>query len=191
MYGTMTAPQRPHLPHAQTTTRLQTTATGNSDPSRPLLERAATTDNITRPTSQRATRPSLLNRISSHIDAALELSTEASYTHRHRPAQPSHWTDHAHRGALLQTWDSIREAAAMPKSKLPRSVVGQVVATEKSVVLQFPELAEGEVVLEKEWVEYVLGVSLRHPFCAEGKMGRWEVLSGAAKVGGVRAWGPW
>lgn len=70
-------------------------------------------------------------------------------------------------------------------------MIGQLVAAEKSVVLQFPELAQGEVVLSRDWMEYVLGVSLRHPFCAEGKMGRWEVLSGAAKVGGVRAWGHW
>ena len=70
-------------------------------------------------------------------------------------------------------------------------MAGQLEATEKSVLLQFPELAEGEVALGREWVEHVLGVSLRQPFCSEGNMGKWEVLSGAAKVGGLRAWGPW
>lgn len=70
-------------------------------------------------------------------------------------------------------------------------MAGQLEAAEKRVLLQFPELAEGEVVLGREWMEHILGVSLRQPFCAEGNMGKWEVLSGAAKVGGLRAWGPW
>lgn len=70
-------------------------------------------------------------------------------------------------------------------------MAGQSEATEKNLLLQFAELAEGEVVLEREWMEYILGVSLRQPFCSEGNMGKWEVLSGAAKVGGLRAWGPW
>ena len=70
-------------------------------------------------------------------------------------------------------------------------MAGQLEATEKSVLLQFPELKEGEIILGREWMEYVLGVSLRQPFCSEGNMGKWEVLSGAAKVGGLRAWGPW
>jgi hypothetical protein len=73
---------------------------------------------------------------------------------------------------LLKTWDSVHEAAVSSQSRYPRSVIGQLVATEKSVVLQFPELAEGEVVLGREWMEYVLGVSLRQPFCAEGNMGK-------------------
>lgn len=56
---------------------------------------------------------------------------------------------------------------------------------------QFPELKEGEVALSWAWMEYVLGVALRHPFCAEGGMGRWEVLAGPARVGGGRGWGHW
>jgi len=60
------------------------------------------------------------------------------------------------------------------------------------LLLQFPELGEGEVTLSRDWMEYVLGLGLRHPFCSEGKaMGRWEILSGVGKVGGARAWGPW
>lgn len=85
----------------------------------------------------------------------------------------------------------MHEAAPREKSRHQRSVAGQLEATEKSVLLQFPELAKGEVVLGRQWLEYVLGVSLRQPFCSEGNMGKWEVLSGAAKVGGLRAWGPW
>jgi hypothetical protein len=67
-----------------------------------------------------------------------------------------------------------------------------LVAVEKSLLLQFPELGEGEVTLTRDWMEYVLGMGLRHPFCSPGKaMGRWEILSGVGKVGGARAWGPW
>jgi hypothetical protein len=189
-YGATTTPKRPLLPHAQPLIGTQDTTTAAPNLSRPILTRAATTTVIPR-ASQPVIRPGLLHRISSGIDNALELSTQASYAHRNRPAPPSHWTDHAHRDALLKTWDSVHEDAASSKSKYPRSVIGQLVATEKSMNLQFPELAKGEVVLGREWMEYVLGVSLRQPFCAEGNMGKWEVLSGAAKVGGLRAWGPW
>lgn len=53
----------------------------------------------------------------------------------------------------------------------------------------FSELDEGERPLTREWIEYVLGVALRQPFCAGEKMGRWERLSDSA---GARAnWGPW
>lgn len=72
-----------------------------------------------------------------------------------------------------------------------RFVTTQLAVVEKTFLTQFPELKEGEVPLSRDWVEYVLGVSLRHPFCAEGRVGRWEVLAGAAKVGGMGAWGPW
>lgn len=191
MYGATTAPQRPLLPHAQTTTVVEETTSATPNFSRPILTHAATTTAVPRTTTRPAARPGLLHRISSGIELALELSTESSYAHRNRPAEPSHWTDHAHREALLKTWDEVHEAAPREKSKYARSVAGQLKATEKSVLLQFPELAEGAVVLEREWIEHVLGVSLRQPFCSEGNMGKWEVLSGAAKVGGLRAWGPW
>jgi hypothetical protein len=174
MYDATTAPQRPPLQHAQTLAGTRDTATAAPNLSRPILTRAATTTAVAIPrtTNQPATRPGLIHRISSRIDNALELSTQASYAHRNRPSPPSHWTDHAHRDALLKTWDSVHEAAVSSQSRYPRSVIGQLVATEKSVVLQFPELAEGEVVLGREWMEYVLGVSLRQPFCAEGNMGK-------------------
>ncbi|GAB7330907.1 hypothetical protein MBLNU13_g02430t1 [Cladosporium sp. NU13] len=191
MYGAIPTPQRPLLPHAQTTTVVEETTTATPNLSRPLLTHAATTTAVPRTTTRPATRPGLLHRIFSGIDLALELSTESSYAHRNRPAQPSHWTDYAHREALLKTWDEIHEAGPREKSEQSRSVAGQLEAIEKSILLQFPELAEGGVVLGREWMEYVLGVSLRQPFCSEGKMGKWEVLSGAAKVGGLRAWGPW
>lgn len=191
MYGTTTTSQRPLLPHAQTTTGVEETTTATPNLSRPQLTHTATTTAVPRTTTHAAARPGLFHRVSSEIENALELSTESSYAHRNRPAQSSHWTDHAHREALLNTWDEVHEAAPKEKLKHSRSVAGQLEATEKSVLLQFPELAKGNIVLGREWLEYVLGVSLRQPFCSEGNMGKWEVLSGAAKVGGLRAWGPW
>ncbi|KAM0716939.1 hypothetical protein Q7P37_006791 [Cladosporium fusiforme] len=188
-YGTLSSPeQRPALLHAQTAIGIpNTTPVANPNLSRPLLTRAATESAAV----QRTARPGILKRISTRINEALDLSTENSYTHRNRPQQPSHWTDHAHWKALLQLWDASKETAeANQTAKLPRSIAGQLVAVEKDLIAQFPELKEGEVPLSRQWMEYVLGVALRHPFCAEGKMGRWEVLSGAAKVGvaGVDGW---
>lgn len=191
----MSAPQRISIPRAQTTAgesstsaqgRPQLTHATKSSTSLPTLESAA----ATKTTRKTETRPSLFKRITMQIDNALELSGSST---ANTPPQPFHWTDYAHRAALLQTWDDIHEAAAAStKSKYPRSVTGQLMAVEKSLLLQFPELGEGEVTLSRDWMEYVLGVSLRHPFCTEGKsMGRWEILSGVGRVGGARAWGPW
>ena len=188
---TMSAPKRISVARAQTTAgesttpanvRPQPTHASKSSNSLPTLENATST-------TKTSNRPSLFQRITMQIDNALDLSGPSA---SNRPPQPSHWTDYAHRAALLQTWDDIHEAAASTKSKYPRSVTGQLVAVEKSLLLQFPELGEGEVTLSRDWMEYVLGVALRHPFCAEGKsMGRWEILSGVGRVGGARAWGPW
>ena len=193
----MSTPTRLSNARAQTaaggSTKLATAATANPTLSRPLLTPANETSNSlpalesATATNTTPTRPGLFKRITTQLDNAL-----ASSTQRERPPTPSHWTDYAHREALLQTWDAINEDAANTKSKYPRSVIGQLVAVRASVMSQFPELAEGEVPLSTDWMEYVLGVGLRHPFCAEGKMmGRWEILSGVGRVGGARAWGPW
>lgn len=81
----------------------------------------------------------------------------------------------------------VEEKAA--KSKYQVSTTARVVSTEKSMLHNFPELGKGEVVLDRDWVEYVLGVALKHPFCTAERMGRWEVL---ASSGGARGtWGPW
>ncbi|KAM0713053.1 hypothetical protein Q7P35_000504 [Cladosporium inversicolor] len=45
---------------------------------------------------------------------------------------------------------AFREVAPKEKSKHARSVAGQLEATEKSVLVQVPELAEGQVVLGRE-----------------------------------------
>jgi hypothetical protein len=187
--NTMSAPTRLAIPRAQTTAGEVSTwaeahplvSTAKTSTSLPILESATT--------AKHEPRPSLFKRITMQIDSALDLSGTAA---SNIPPPPSHWTDYAHRAALLQTWDDIHEAAASTKSKYPRSITGQLVAVEKSLLLQFPELGEGEVTLTRDWMEYVLGMGLRHPFCSQGKaMGKWEILSGVGKVGGARAWGPW
>ena len=157
---------------------------------RPLVTRSATTQAAlpqqlqysTFPPPQRK-RPSLFRRATDMLD----LRSTTSYTTRHAPTQPSHWTDHAHRNTLTTTWDAEHSAAA--QSKYSRSITAQLVSTQKIMLVEFPELAEGPVPLSHKWIEYVLGISLRHPFCTAEKMGRYEVL---ASSGGARAnWGPW
>ena len=140
---TISAPQRISIPRAQTTAgesstsaqgRPQLTHATKSSTSLPTLESAA----ATKTTRKTETRPSLFKRITMQIDNALELSGSST---ANTPPQPFHWTDYAHRAALLQTWDDIHEAAAAStKSKYPRSVTGQLMAVEKSLLLQFPEL---------------------------------------------------
>nr|OQO24906.1 hypothetical protein B0A51_04765 [Rachicladosporium sp. CCFEE 5018] len=130
---------------------------------------------------------SLLRRITSTADALLDLS---SATHRNAPRAPSHWTDHMHRRALLDTWDRVHEAAGSSDSKYPKSLVGQLVSVEKEMLTKFPELVEGERGLGREWMEYVLGVGLRFPWCTTEKMGKWEVVASVGKLG-ARGWGPW
>jgi hypothetical protein len=189
--ATMSAPSRRSITRAQTIAGEATTSAKagplltnptQTSTSLPTLESATT--------AKPATRPSLFKRITTQIDSALDLSGSAAADNI--PPSPSHWTDFAHRAALLQTWDDIHEAAASSKSKYPRSITGQLVAVEKSLLLQFPELGEGAVTLRRDWMEYVLGLGMRHPFCSEGKaMGRWEILSSAGRLGGSRAWGPW
>ncbi|KAI6792550.1 hypothetical protein KC361_g6684 [Hortaea werneckii] len=157
---------------------------------RPLVTRSATTQAAlpqqlqysTFPPPQRK-RPSLFRRATDMLD----LRSTTSYTTRHAPTQPSHWTNYAHRNTLTTTWDAEHYAAA--QSKYSRSITAQLVSTEKIMLVEFPELAEGPVPLNHKWIEYVLGISLRHPFCTAEKMGRYEVL---ASSGGARAnWGPW
>ncbi|KAK3070967.1 hypothetical protein LTR53_009504 [Teratosphaeriaceae sp. CCFEE 6253] len=126
------------------------------------------------------TRPSLLRRATDLLD----LNPTTSYTHRNAPDTPSHWTDHAHRSALLAIWDTVHAAAPTAKS-----LIAQVVETEKRMLLCYAELGEGEAPLARSWVEYVLGVSLRQPFCTAERMGRYEMLAGSA--GGRLNWGPW
>jgi len=75
-------------------------------------------------------------------------------------------------------------SAIAAESKYPKPITAQVVSTEKRMLLEYSELAEGTVTLSREWIEYVLGVSLQHPFCTTERMGRFEVLSVS---GGARA----
>lgn len=132
-------------------------------------------------------RPSLLSRAAQAISSQLELGDGTSFAHRHAPAPPSYWNDQAHRRYLIRLWDAVGEQAA--KSKYTVSITARVVSTEKSMLHHFPELGKGDKVLTRDFVEYVLGVALVHPFCTAENMGRWEILSAS---GGARGtWGPW
>lgn len=188
-YSAISSSTRPTISRALTTMNIPaTTPPATPTFSRPIPTRAASANQAVRQTNDKkaaTTRPSLLKRISSHFDATLELSRQTTRT----PKRPSHWTDHAHRAALVKTWDLFREEAAKSISKDPPTVRVQLADVEKAMLLQFPELGTGDLVLGRVWMEYVLGMALRHPFCAEGSMGRWEVLSGPAKMGGMGAWG--
>ncbi|KAK4893692.1 hypothetical protein LTR27_007939 [Elasticomyces elasticus] len=157
------------------------TATPTPVMSRPILNRSSATTSSS--TSKISARPSLLRRATDLLD----LNPATSYTRRHAPATPSHWTDHAHLAALLKIWDSIH--AAPSTSKYPISITAQVAATEKEMLLAYAELAEGAELLTTTFIEYKLGVSLRRPFCTAERMGRFELLSSS---GGPRGnWGPW
>ncbi|TKA72691.1 hypothetical protein B0A55_06492 [Friedmanniomyces simplex] len=201
------AASRPSMVRATTTSAQLSTAKPTPLLSRPLMSRPTTTlktPTALRPSlSQRTstasnppTRPSLLRRATD----LLELNPSTSYAHRHAPATPSHWTEHAHRESLLRVWDTVHAAAtAAPspsssssaaKDPTPSSsLTAQVLETEKQILLEFAELGEGDVVLGTEWVEYKLELCLRRPFCTAERMGRFEVL--AASAGGRGNWGPW
>ncbi|KAK6410856.1 hypothetical protein LTR95_018161 [Oleoguttula sp. CCFEE 5521] len=194
-YGTQdsSSTARPNFTRAMTTLPSTTATLDPSETrprlSRPLLNRAATTaaglQSIAN--APKPARPSLLRRLTSTADALLDLSNA---THRNAPPAPSHWTDHMHRRALLETWDRVHEAAGSSDSKYPKSLVGQLVSVEKEMLVDFPELVEGERGLGREWTEFVLGVGLRFPWCTTEKMGKWEVVASVGKLG-ARGWGPW
>lgn len=57
------------------------------------------------------------------------------------------------------------------------------------MLVEYGELAEGATPLDREWVEFVLGVCMRPPFCTAARMGRFEIL--ATSAGGRANWGPW
>lgn len=132
-------------------------------------------------------RRSMLSRAAQVISNQLELGDGTSYAHRNAPPTPSYWNDNAHRRYLVRLWDAVNEQAA--NTKYTVSTTARVVSTEKSMLHAFPELAKGDRTLSRDWVEYVLGVALRHPFCTAEKMGRWEILASSSGARGT--WGPW
>lgn len=176
------------------TTRSIATPSNSADEGTPLLSRplvnrstsaATVLQNANRQThpSTPAARPSLLRRATDFVASAIDISNDY-YTGN--PSAPSHWIDHTHRKPLLQLWDAVSSAAAA--SKYRASITSQLLSTEKRMLERYPELGEGEVQLTTDWIEHVLGVCMRHPFCTSSKMGRWHVL---ASSGGARGnWGP-
>ncbi|KXT03195.1 hypothetical protein AC578_4792 [Pseudocercospora eumusae] len=189
---------RPHLFRAATTVaavRTEVTSTAAlTIPTRPKLGRAKTTTTafldqrtaMVGISSMDRNHPSLFRRATQAITQTLDLGDERA--HRNAPKAPSNWNDHAHRRYLVKVWDSVSDVTAN-SSKYPKSTTAQLVGTQQHMVSMFPELSEGEVRLSREFIEYVLGVALRHPFCTQEKMGRWEVLasSGSQRMN----WGPW
>lgn len=132
-------------------------------------------------------RPSLFSRAKNVISNQLELGEGTSYAHKNAPPAPSHWNDQTHTRTLVKVWDAIEDRAANAKYQI--STTARLVSAEKNMLHIFPELAEGKNVLTREWIEYVLGVALRHPFCTADKMGRWEILASSSGTRGT--WGPW
>jgi hypothetical protein len=133
-------------------------------------------------------RPSLLSRATNALAQNLEIHDADSYAHRTAPPSPSNWND-THRRYLLRVWDSVAELTASSAKHSSKSIPAQLAATQQTVLKTFPELADGKVALTREWIEYVLGIALRHPFCTAEKMGRWELLASSGGARGI--WGPW
>ncbi|KAK5108994.1 hypothetical protein LTR62_007628 [Meristemomyces frigidus] len=191
---------RQSLLRAATTAGATGTIITNTEPARPLLSRPLLTRTSsstailqisTLTNNQPKKRPSLLHRAT----AILQLNSKTPDTYLNRPAQPSHWTDHAHRNPLLQIWDTVQNEASTAATSVAAgtkqqvSITTQLLTTEKIMRAEFGEVGEGDVVLTREWIEFVLGVCLRQPFCTADRMGRFEVL--AASAGGRGNWGPW
>ncbi|KAK3677939.1 hypothetical protein LTR78_002034 [Recurvomyces mirabilis] len=156
--------QKPNLVRAVTTAavlRASAPCSGTATPilSRPLLNRASSATSIPQdtyktgepPTTARPGRPSLIRGATD----ILGLNANTSLTYRSAPTQPSHWTDHAHRKPLLQAWELIHNAAATRQSKYVTSITAQLVTTEKQMLQEFAELNEGDVLLTREWIEFV------------------------------------
>ncbi|USW57075.1 hypothetical protein Slin15195_G103940 [Septoria linicola] len=133
-------------------------------------------------------QPNILRRATQVLSQQLEFGQSSAAADRNKPNSPTHWNGNAHRQYLVLVWDKTLEIASK-SSKYPKSTTAQLVATQQTMIRKFPELSEGAVTLTRDWMEYVLGVALRHPFCTAEGMGRWEVL---AASGGTRGtWGPW
>jgi hypothetical protein len=155
--------------------------------SRPMLNRAITTnDPVVQPQAQRPPttskpgRPCFLRRATDYISGQTSPQLQP-------PSSPTHWVDSAHRKPLVKTWDRLREAAA--QSKEPTSTSSILSRVENTFLHDWPELAYGAIPLSKDWIEYILGTSLRHPFSSSQRMGRFEQPYDSAGSRGV--WGPW
>lgn len=157
--------------------------------SRPIINRTTSAATVLQNPNQlqhpstKSTTPSLLRRAAEVVTSTFDLTISND---KNKPATPSHWTDYTHRKPLLQIWDTVNDAAATGKYAM--SITRQLVTTEKRLLQRFPELAEGDEPLTREWMEYVLGLCMRHPFCASENMPRWQVLGSGAGARGN--WGP-
>ena len=131
----------------------------------------------------------LTEAVTAAATSAFDFYAESS-EYKNPPDKPTAWKDDVHRKPLLKTWNEVKEEADNSTSKYgkPR-MVAQLWSTEKRMLLQFPELLEGQVLISREWIEFVLGVCKVQPFSEPERMSRWQIL---AVGGGPRMnWGPW
>ena len=184
--------RRPGLVRAATAVPTITITSSHPLLSRPNMNRSTSATTLLFPQTQgtsgfpKPIGPSLLRRATDAVISTLDPTAEYSSAGENRPDAPSHWTNHAHRRALLSIWDNVQDIAGDSKNRRP--IISQLVSTEKQMLEQFPELGEGDSILTRDWTEYVLGICMRHPFCTSEKMGRGRVL---ASGGGARGnWGP-
>ncbi|KAF2716348.1 hypothetical protein K431DRAFT_289495 [Polychaeton citri CBS 116435] len=191
---------RPPLPHAATThgralmARETTTATNVDSATREMARpnlpaRPATSKSVELLRQERkpdqsqisnsSSRPSLLSHVSSFLNSTPKEKT---------PSPPTFWTDHAHRNALLERWDAVRERDHTREED--PTVLAQLADVKAYMLRNFAELGAGEIVLKYQWMSYVLAKALRAPFCHDSDIvGRWEIL---AQTGGTRGvWGAW
>lgn len=185
--------KRPALIRSATTRAATTMPIDSSDEATPLLSKPLMNQSVSAATvlqsanqrphpSTKPTRPSLLRRATDAVTSTFDLSNNC----KDRPPTPSHWSDHTHQKPLLQIWDAVSETSTT--AKYGRSITSLIVSTEKRMLERYPELGEGEVGLPRGWIEYVLGLCMRHPFCTSEQMGHWQVLGSS---GGARmVWGP-
>ena len=81
------------------------------------------------------------------VTSALELTADTSHAYRNRPEEPTHWTDHAHRNALVRTWDMVQDTVS--HSRYGRSTTAQLVSAEKQMLERFSELGEGRCFVDE------------------------------------------
>ncbi|KAF2216864.1 hypothetical protein CERZMDRAFT_108770 [Cercospora zeae-maydis SCOH1-5] len=133
-------------------------------------------------------QPSLIRRATQALSQQLELGQSSSAAQRNRPNAPTHWNEAHHRQYLLLVWDKTVEIAAT-STHYPQSSSAHLHSAHSTILRRFPELAQGNVPLSTDWMEYVLGLALRRPFCTDERVGRWELLASGAGPRGT--WGPW
>ncbi|KAK5165497.1 uncharacterized protein LTR77_009026 [Saxophila tyrrhenica] len=122
-----------------------------------------------------------LRRVASALASPFISTTDAK---KPKPAQPSHWNDASHLPALLKVWDAVKKEGKTKDEKVAMD------ETEKRFLPEYGELGYGDVVMGREWVEYVLKEGGKGLSGGKGKgMSRTEML--AVGAGDRMNWGPY